>query len=87
MTASFFEMIKMKGMDSMTNRSIDIYKEEDARYFVFHTPSLNEFLDGQKKIIEKGFYYSKRKEPGKSDSFFFKKEIYALKLKVVSMKI
>ena len=42
-------------------------------YFAFHTPFLNEFLDGQKKIIEKGFNYSKRKEPGKSDSFFFQK--------------
>src|SRR5271169_1583881 len=39
MATGFFEKIKDSKEDTLTLRSVDLYKKDDSRYFVLHTSS------------------------------------------------
>ncbi len=71
---SYFEKIKTSKVDSLTGRSIDIYKEGDTRFFVLHTTSLSEYRDGQRQLISAGFFYDKKKDLSVSTAMLFQKK-------------
>lgn len=74
MVTSYFEKIKKKNKDTLTKRSIDLYKKGDLKCFAFHTSSANEYTNGQKKIIEAGFYYDEKLDISKAPLVLFQKK-------------
>ena len=70
---SYFEK-ETKKKDTITKRTVDLYKKDDTWYFALRTNSLNEYLDGQKQIIKAGFAYDNKKDTSKPTSIFFQKK-------------
>jgi len=70
----FFEKIKARRKDTLTKRSIDMYKKNDFNYYTFHTTSLNEYRDGINRLIKKGFFYDDKKDVYKETSTLFQKK-------------
>ncbi len=73
MTAIFTEDDNARKKDSLNTRSIDIYKKDDSKYFVLHTSSMNEFMDGKRLLIKEGFFYDTNLNPGQDSSMLFQK--------------
>lgn len=59
---SFYEKIKTKKRDSLTGRSVELYKKDGAKYYEFHTPSYAEYLDGHRRLVRAGFFHDEKKE-------------------------
>ena len=59
---SFYERIKIKKSDSLTGRSVELYKKDGAKFYEFHTPSYAEYLDGHRRLIRAGFVHDEKKE-------------------------
>ncbi|MEP6952079.1 MAG: hypothetical protein ABI863_22505 [Ginsengibacter sp.] len=74
MEASFNAKIRAGKMNIMPERSIDVYLRNDLKYFTLHTSSLNEYLDGQRKLLKSGFFYDDKKDVSKEPSMVFQKE-------------
>jgi len=69
----FNENAKARKRDSLNSRSIDLYKKDDSKYFVLHTSSMNEFMDGKSQLIKEGFFYDTNLNPGQDTSMLFQK--------------
>ncbi len=78
---SFFENSKAKKRDTLTKRSVDMYRKNDTIYFVLHTTSLYEYLDGQRRLIKAGFFYDDKKDMSKATSMLYQKRIIAIEAK------
>ncbi|MEO8413978.1 MAG: hypothetical protein ABI472_09975 [Ginsengibacter sp.] len=57
--ASFTQKIKSKKNYDGPLRSVDLFEKQDAKYFIFHTSSLQEYLDGAQRLIKSGFAFDK----------------------------
>lgn len=56
MGVTFVENNKLRSKDTAgTIRSISIYKKDDIDYYVYHTSSAVEYLDGQNRLKKAGF--------------------------------
>jgi len=73
MVARFIEKVKAKRKDTQAKRSLELYKKDDTRYFSFHTSSLREYLDGERRLIKTGFFYDDKKDVSKETSMLFQK--------------
>ena len=73
-TATFIEKSKGKNKDTLTRRSIDVYKKDNTSYFVFHTTSKTEYLDGQKRLVKAGFFCGNKKERSDTTTLLFQKK-------------
>ncbi|MDQ6844093.1 MAG: hypothetical protein M3Z92_07060 [Bacteroidota bacterium] len=69
----FIEKVKGNNKELVPKITIDMYLKDDSRYFCFRTPSLSEYLDGQKRLVKKGFVYDEKQEPGKGTPMLFQK--------------
>jgi hypothetical protein len=79
MEASFVPKIKSKKKDSIPpQRSIDLYQQHDARYFILHVSSLQEYLDGEQSLIKSRFIYDKTKDITRDSSMLFQKANIAI---------
>lgn len=56
MRATFIERMKFK-KNAGPKRSIDLLIKDDTKYFTLHTPVLDEYLEGQHRLIKSGFFY------------------------------
>ena len=54
-------------------KSIDILVKDDSKYFTFHTSSLNEYLDGKRRLIKDGFFYGTEKNVNRASLTLFQK--------------
>lgn len=70
---SFIQKIKAGKKDITPVRTVEMYTKENSKYFYFHTSSVIEFLDGQKFLAKKGFFYDDKKELGKESLLLFQK--------------
>jgi hypothetical protein len=73
MKASFIPKIKANKTYNGPQRSIDLYQQHDSRYFILHTSSLSEYLDGGKSLIKSHFVYDNNKDISKEPSMLFQK--------------
>lgn len=73
-STSFIEKRKKNKKDTLTIRSIDFYKKEDSKYFILHTTSVNEYIEGKKRIIKSGFTYDDKVDINRASSIFFQKK-------------
>ena len=73
MVASFIEKAKPKKKDEIIERSVDIYNKEGISYYILHTSSLIEYLDGQRRLIKAGFFYDHTIDVPKDSSVLFQK--------------
>ena len=71
---SFPEKIKTQKKDSLTGRSIYLYKKSGSRYFDFHIPSFNEFLDGHRRLIKAGLFHDEKKDISQAGSKLYQKK-------------
>ena len=70
-STSFIEKGKKNKKDTLTIRRIDFYKAADAKYFIFHTTSVNEYIEGKKRILKSGFTYDDKIDINKASSILF----------------
>lgn len=80
---SFFEKVNFKKRDSLASRSVDLYKKGDTKYFVLHTTSLNEFIEGQKQLMTAGFFYDNKKDLMTAVSMLYQKRNVTIEAKKV----
>lgn len=73
MVASFIEKAKSKNKNEITERSVDMCKKGEIRCYTLHTSSLNEYLDGQRRLIKEGFFYDHTIDFPKDSSMLFQK--------------
>jgi hypothetical protein len=71
--ASFNAKIKSNKKNTGPEKSIDISLRDDSKYFTLHTSSLDEYLDGQRKLIKSGFFYDDKKDMSREPSMLFQK--------------
>lgn len=74
MRAGFIQKLKSNKKDIETKRSIDIYIKNDAKCFTLHTSVLNEYIEGQQRIIKSAFIYDTLKNVSKASSMLFQKD-------------
>src|SRR6266513_156093 len=55
MKASFIPKIKFNKTNSGPRKSIDLYQLQDSRYFILHTSSLPEYVNGGQSLIKSRF--------------------------------
>jgi len=77
-TVGAFFIPKVKSTYSGPKRSIDISLKDDSKYYSLHTSSVTEYLDGQRSLIKKGFFYDDKKDISKDPSILFQKENIAI---------
>ncbi|MDQ6762801.1 MAG: hypothetical protein M3015_09270 [Bacteroidota bacterium] len=68
----FLQKIKNRRSDE-PERSVVLYNSEDTKYYILHTASKAEYLDGQARLIKAGFIYDTNKDFGKEASMFYQK--------------
>ena len=73
MEASFSIKIKKNKIYTGPKRTINIYLKDDSKYFILHTSSLNEYLDGRRCLIKSGFFHDDKKDVNKDSSVLFQK--------------
>ena len=73
MAASYIPKTKGRKSSSGPQRSVDLYEQHDSRYFILHTSSLPEYLDGQQKLIKSRFVYDNKRDISKEPSVLFQK--------------
>jgi hypothetical protein len=71
--ASFIPKIKFRKTHSWPQRSIDLYRQPGAKYFILHTSSLPEYVEGEQSLIKSGFVYDNKKDMSKVSSMLFQK--------------
>ncbi|MDP4284635.1 MAG: hypothetical protein Q8891_09435 [Bacteroidota bacterium] len=59
--------------DKLIKRYIDLIKKGDTRYILFHTSILNDFRDGENRLIKDGFFYDDKVDISKESSVLFQK--------------
>ena len=73
MEASFIAKVKAKKIVIGPKRSVDINLGNDSKYFTLHTSALNEYQEGEQRLIKSGFFYDKQKDVSKEPSMLFQK--------------
>ena len=73
MEARFSAKIKANKKDIEPKRAVEIYLQDDSKYFTLHTSSLDEYLDGQRSLIKSGFFYDDKKDVSKEPLMLFQK--------------
>ena len=71
MTASFIPKIKGKN-NSDPKKSIDISMKDNSKVFTLHTTALNEYEEGDQRLIKLGFFYDTLKDIRKEPSMLFR---------------
>jgi len=74
MVSRYFEKSNgKKKKDTLTKRSIDIFKQKGIKYFSYYTTSLNEYLDGQRWLIKDDFFYDHNKDMNRDSLLLYQK--------------
>jgi hypothetical protein len=73
MNATFTPNIKGNKKILDPARSIDIDIKNNSKYFTLHTSALNEFFEGELRLIKEGFFYDTLKDIKKEYSMLFQK--------------
>jgi hypothetical protein len=55
-------------------KSIDLYEQHNSKYFVFHTSSVSEHLDGRRSLIKSKFVYNQSQDINKDSFMLFEKD-------------
>jgi hypothetical protein len=79
--ASFIQRHKSGRRNIPTGRSIDIYIKNDSKCITLHTSELNEYIEGQQRLIKSGFFYDTLKDVKKDPSILFQKANITIKAK------
>lgn len=72
--ASFIPRVKMKKKPVQIRESVDFYQKNGSRYFVFHTLDLDDYQNGERKLVKANFIYDKKKNVDKDSLILFQKK-------------
>lgn len=73
MRATFIEKIKSKKPNVGPRKRIEVYLKNDSKNFTFYTSALNEYVEGQRRLVKTGFFYDTLKDVTKESSMLFQK--------------
>lgn len=73
MRAIFIEKAKFKKLNVGPRKRIEIYLKNDSKNFTFYTSELNEYVEGQRRLVKSGFFYDTLKDITKESSMLFQK--------------
>jgi hypothetical protein len=82
-TASFVQRNRSGRRFIETGRSIEIKINPDSKCIILHTPVLNEYLDGQQRLIKSKYFYDTLKDVTKESSMLFQKANISIKATVI----
>ena len=72
--ASFIQKIKGRKKPGGVQQSIDFYLNNGSRYFIFHTSSSDEYIEGERRLIKSDFIYDKGRDINKDSLLLFQKK-------------
>jgi hypothetical protein len=70
---SYIEKNKSKKKEAPSKRWVNIYNVDNVKCFSFQTSLLNEYQEGQRRIIRKGFFYDQTVDVSKEPSALYQK--------------
>lgn len=73
MKATFVEKTKSKKLNIGPKKRIEIDLKNGSKNFTLHTTALNEYIEGQRRLIKSGFFYDTLKDMSKASSVLFQK--------------
>lgn len=73
MSAGFIQKVKRSKIASEPKRSIDIDIKTGVKYITLNTSALNEFQEGEQRLIKSGFVYDTQKVVSKEPTMLFQK--------------
>lgn len=75
---TFTERSKSRKKELTSPRTVEVYKKGDARCYAFHTTSLKDFQDGQKRLMKTGYFYDKAKDYTKDSLILYQRKNLAI---------
>jgi len=72
--ASFIPKAKIKKKPVQIRQGVDFYQKNNSRYFVFHSLDLDDYQNGERRLIKSGFVYDKKKDVSKDSLILFQKK-------------
>ncbi len=72
-TTVFYQKNKPGTRDIQAKRNVAMYEKDATRYYLLHTSSKTEYLDGQAMLIKNGFFYDVNKNFAKEASMLYQK--------------
>ncbi len=80
---TYIEKSKNRKKALQSPRSFDLYKKGDTKYYAFHTTSLKDFQDGQKKLIKAAYFYDRSKDYTKDTILLYQKKNLSIQASLV----
>jgi len=72
--ASFIPRVKIKKKPVQIRQGVDFYQNNGSRYFVFHTLDLDDYQNGERRLIKSDFIYDKKKNIDRDSLILFQKK-------------
>ena len=72
--ASYVAKIKVRKKPPQIKQIVDFYERNGVRYFVFRLLDLDDYEDGQRKLMKSDFIYDKQRVAGKDSLILFQKK-------------
>lgn len=79
MRATFVEKKKFKKLNIGPKKRIEIDLKNGSKNFTLHITALNEYIEGQRRLIKSGFFYDTLKDVNKASSMLFQKANISVK--------
>ncbi len=76
---SFIQKLPAKKRALGAERSLDLYKTGNSLYYIYHTASEEEFLEGRQRLIKDNFFYDQSRSVSKDSILLFQKRNIAIK--------
>ncbi|HEY5407438.1 MAG TPA: hypothetical protein VIJ92_10125 [Ginsengibacter sp.] len=70
---AFVPRVKFRKKPVPIRQSVDFYQKNGARYFVFHTLDLDDYENGERRLIKSDFIYDKKRNIDKDSLILFQK--------------
>jgi hypothetical protein len=79
--AIFIERVKLSKKSIVTKKQIEININNDSKNFTLRTALLNEYMEGQRRLIKSGFFYDTLKNVNKESTMLFQKANISIRAK------
>ncbi|MEO7801249.1 MAG: hypothetical protein ABIR81_04580 [Ginsengibacter sp.] len=80
---TFTEKSRNRKKELNSPRTVEMYKKNDVKCYAFHTASLKDFLDGQKKLMKAGYFYDRNKNYTKDSLILYQRKNLAIQATLV----
>jgi|SRR6185437_2197493 hypothetical protein len=72
--ASFIPRVKIRKKPVQIRQGVDFYQKNGSRYFVFHTLDLDDYQNGERRLIKSDYIHDKKKNIDKDSLILFQRK-------------